>query len=348
MIDGIKLGSYTGFECPLCASREGTVIYEIKIKGIRDRIEEYNCKKCGTFYFDYVFFDENKLSPRDLPLILNHYLLNKKTKNEKCIYSFKERKNKGDIIWVNPRKLANNWPKDTLQRIEKTLANMYLYFNLNKSGSLWLNQYLFENLSFASGKLSCDEELDEITRICEMLEDSKYITKKADTDGPLEYALTLEGMKKAESVIGEIRQTLPQAFVAIFFNQESKKRYDVLKVALEECGYVALRMDEKEHNKQIVPEIKSEIRNSDFVVVELIGHRNSVYFEAGFAEGIGKEVIYTCHKDELEAVNFDIRQVNLVLYESEDELKNKLIQRIRATVPTKQKPVFDGISCEVI
>ena len=333
MIDGIKIGSGTGWPCLLCARNE-TKIYVMKIKGVKDKIEEHNCKKCGTFYIDYVFFDEGKSSSKDLSLILSHHLLNRKTKNENCIYTLKKRKNTKDIKWINPQTLTSYWPKNTVERIEKTLVNMYLYFDLNGSGGLWLNQYLLERLSFASGDLSSDEELDGITRICEILEDDYYIKKKTYKDKSTEYALTLEGMKKAESILNGMEQRLPQVFVAIKFGPESKGRYEAIKAAIEECGYKALRIDEKQYNRLIVPEIKSEIEKSAFVIAELMEHRNNVYYEAGFAEGKGKEVIFTSHKNEHKADNFDIQQVNTVLYESEEELKKKLIERIRATAPT--------------
>ena len=36
----------------------------------------------------------------------------------------------------------------------------------------------------------------------------------------------------------------------------------------------------------------------------------SVYYEAGFAQGLNIEVIFTCRKDILEHMDFDTRQYN--------------------------------------
>ena len=41
---------------------------------------------------------------------------------------------------------------------------------------------------------------------------------------------------------------------------------------------------EEEHNNQIVPEIFYEIRQSNYIIADLTGHRNGVYYEAGYAE----------------------------------------------------------------
>jgi len=62
------------------------------------------------------------------------------------------------------------------------------------------------------------------------------------------------------------------------------------------------------------------------------GVRGSVYFEAGFALGYGLEVIYSCRKDCLERLPFDTRQYHHVVWETPEELRKKLAERIRARV----------------
>ncbi len=92
-------------------------------------------------------------------------------------------------------------------------------------------------------------------------------------------------------------------------------------------------MDEIEHNHQIVPEMLYEIRNSKFVVAELSHHNNGAYYEAGYALGIGKEVIHICQKNQLNnGLHFDVSQVNTICYEFIDEIPYKLRKRIEATI----------------
>lgn len=50
------------------------------------------------------------------------------------------------------------------------------------------------------------------------------------------------------------------------------------------------------------------IRSCRFLVADAFGERTAVYYEAGFAGGLGKLVIWTCQKDELAKVSFDTRQ----------------------------------------
>ena len=57
-------------------------------------------------------------------------------------------------------------------------------------------------------------------------------------------------------------------------------------------------------------------------------HRNGVYFEVGFALGLGKQVIYLSHKDYFEDSHFDIRQLQHIIYESPEDLEKLLIDKV--------------------
>lgn len=61
-----------------------------------------------------------------------------------------------------------------------------------------------------------------------------------------------------------------------------------------------------------------------------------MYFEAGFALGLGLQVIWTCKKSELDEkkIHFDTRQYNFVTWEENklDEFKVALQNRIEATI----------------
>ena len=94
-----------------------------------------------------------------------------------------------------------------------------------------------------------------------------------------------------------------------------------------------MRMDLKEHNQKICDAIIAEIRRSRFLVADFTGHRGGVYFEAGYALGLGIPVIWTCREDELADTHFDTRQYNHVVWKNEKDLFEKLKRRIEATIP---------------
>lgn len=122
-----------------------------------------------------------------------------------------------------------------------------------------------------------------------------------------------------------------QAFVAMWFAPEMTPVYDSgLSFGIENAGYKSMRVDKKEHANKIDDEIIAEIRRSAFLVADFTEHRGGVYFEAGFAMGLGLPVIWTCRKDHIKDLHFDIRQYNCIDWADADELGKRLQQRIEA------------------
>jgi nucleoside 2-deoxyribosyltransferase len=108
------------------------------------------------------------------------------------------------------------------------------------------------------------------------------------------------------------------------------------KRAIIDSGYAAMRIDSKEHINKIDDEIIAEIRRSRFVVADFTSLPDQpcgvVYFEAGFAFGLNIPVIWTCREDLIGNVHFDTRQFNHIVWNSPDDLYEKLKNRIGAVM----------------
>ena len=149
------------------------------------------------------------------------------------------------------------------------------------------------------------------------------------------YEITVKGHAHvAEQVT---KRDLSQCFVAMWFDDSTKQAYeDGIKKAVEDCGYTPMRIDQKEDVNKIDDEIIAEIRRSRFVVADFThdekGDRGAVYYEAGFAYGLGLEVIYSCRKSPKNDLNFDTRQYHHILWETPEDLRIQLRDRIRARV----------------
>jgi len=111
--------------------------------------------------------------------------------------------------------------------------------------------------------------------------------------------------------------------------QEMNRIYeDGIKPAVEDAGYHVIRVDLVEHNEWIMDQVLGLIRLAPFVVADFTGHRHGVYFEAGFARGLGKPVIQTCEEGDLDKAHFDTRQLNHVLWTKPEDLRKRLYNRI--------------------
>ena len=151
------------------------------------------------------------------------------------------------------------------------------------------------------------------------------------------YRLTPEGWDR----VGKLRETQresDQAFVAMWFDPELDTIWEQgLKPALEETGYRPIRIDLVEHNEKICDRIVAEIRRSGLLIADFTGNRGGVYFEAGYAMGLGIPVIWTCRKRDIDSVHFDTRQYNHITWESAEDLKLQLADRIQATLPFRTR-----------
>ncbi len=122
-----------------------------------------------------------------------------------------------------------------------------------------------------------------------------------------------------------------QCFVAMWFDSSMNSAYtDGFQQGIMNAGFDPLRIDKHEHINRIDDEIIAQIKVSRFVVADFTGHRAGVYFEAGFALGIGLPVIWTCRKDSMSDLHFDIRQFNCIDWEAQDDLAVRLENRVKA------------------
>jgi hypothetical protein len=127
------------------------------------------------------------------------------------------------------------------------------------------------------------------------------------------------------------RAATSQVFVAMWFDPQIKDAYDYgFEIAISGAGFRPLRVDRKEHEGKIDDQIIAEIRRSSFVVADFSGHRGGVYYEAGFAHGLGRRVIFTCKQGDIEKLHFDVRQYNTILWTTPNEIVAPLQNRILA------------------
>ena len=147
--------------------------------------------------------------------------------------------------------------------------------------------------------------------------------------------LTEESKAKVDELQREER-IVNQGFIAMSFKDETKPIREAFRKAMTESGYSVAIIDEKEHNNQIVPEIFYEIERSKFVVVDITYPNYGAYYEAGYAQALGKQVIICCRETEFKSdtsrPHFDISQKSMVVWKDESDLVARLKRRIEATV----------------
>ncbi len=147
------------------------------------------------------------------------------------------------------------------------------------------------------------------------------------------YEISVEGLR----VIEKAKQAIPQGincFVAMKFGDKllDKAYTNGMIPAIKDAGYKPIQMAYQEHNNNIMDEMVACIRKCRFVVADLSFQNQNVYFEAGFAQGLGIPVIYTCHEYHVDQIKFDTQHTNQIRWVEIEDLRIKLKNRILATI----------------
>lgn len=144
----------------------------------------------------------------------------------------------------------------------------------------------------------------------------------------------------------QIRERSPgfQGFVAMSFQPDLDSVYENgFKEGIFRAGFEAIRIDfDTNHSEKIDDRIMAAIRQSRFVVADFTYKKikakegkkylgnGGVYYEAGFARGLGIPVIYTCRNDFLKHLHFDTNHIFHLGWEDAEELASKLRSHIEA------------------
>lgn len=165
------------------------------------------------------------------------------------------------------------------------------------------------------------------------LASSGMLTGHAKLNEPPVFNFTFKGIN---SYISQIEKGFNsnECFVAMSFQSGMEKIRDTIKTAIVATGFTPIIVDEKHVNsdKTINDEIIACIKKSKFCVADFSHHRNGVYFESGFALGLGKPVIYMCSKAEFNNAHFDIKPLQHIIYDDESDLEKKLVDKINAWI----------------
>ncbi len=155
---------------------------------------------------------------------------------------------------------------------------------------------------------------------------------------PTQINLTLEGWARYEAEHRGDSQG-HYGFIAMKFGDPDLDPFvrDVVKPAVrDDLGYDLLELREVSRAGVIDDIMRIQIRDATFVIADLTHDNSGAYWEAGYAEGLGKPVIYMCEKAKFEdrGTHFDTNHCTTVLWchDDPDVFREKLIATIRRSL----------------
>lgn len=152
-----------------------------------------------------------------------------------------------------------------------------------------------------------------------------------------------------------------KCFVASAFGREDVDAvYDgCVYPTLKKLSIKPMRVDRVEHNDDIDKKIIDLLEDANLVIADLTYARPSVYFEAGYAAGRGKPVIYIARGDHfntrdndpegLLSVHFDLKMKNIISWsKANDAFSNRLEKRLKHVLRPliKQQRINDKLKLE--
>lgn len=340
------MGTYR--ECPVCNSQ--AIAYpNYDINSVF-----YVCPVCGRFQLT-ILGQKIQNNPRLASFLYYNCFLDDgfeyryhSTLSKETCDEYRKNYDNGDISHGRPVHMDNDivecwYPKTFAERIDRILLR------LNE-----LTKHIGETITLEFKRICCllfidliEDSLEsrtikrrdvnacyrEANYMLEYLEKASYIKcfPSPQSSNPDKYQITLtpEGYSRID-VLQKNTSSGRSVLVAMKFGDDTLQLREAIRKGIEDAGYVALFIDEVQHNDFITPELLKHIRDSRFVVVDLTHQNNGAYFEEGYAMGLGKPVIQLCKKDT--RLHFDIAQKNTIMWATEDDIPERLFNRIKATI----------------
>jgi hypothetical protein len=124
------------------------------------------------------------------------------------------------------------------------------------------------------------------------------------------YAFLIMAMKPDDPQLADIHQTIRDACLTLKLQPE--------------------RVDDVEHTARISDRIFESIRKAEVVIADLTHNRPNCFYEAGYAHGLGKTVIFTARQGT--DLQFDIQDYPVIFYSNMVRLRELLTNRLQAVM----------------
>jgi len=308
--------------CPICNEK---LTKEPESQGLKDY---YYCPRCGIFGIPH-FTNLSEIDITTKILISSYlYFFNKDENNtdtqiitKDFVYQFKNKK------FPTPVEQMENFilflgdlteiPGNTFN-LKYTMENKQYY-------------ELFSIIPFVDNK--------NFNSIIEFCYKDGFINNPNTSNN---LYLSLKGWEKYEQ-LKKGQNNSYKAFMAMQYgNKELEQVFEnIIKPGLKELGFEINRLDKTNKNGLIDENLRVEIRDSKFLVVDLSDGNKGAYWEAGYGEGLGKKIFYICDKQKYEKfknkkkklVHFDVEHQNIYFWnELDSENPDKFINSLKAGI----------------
>lgn len=147
-----------------------------------------------------------------------------------------------------------------------------------------------------------------------------------DRDGTIKKIIEGHGLEWLDEI-------MDKGFILMPMSEDTEldKTYKIIKDECKKVDINAIRVDEVHSSAKVDEEVLEHIDDSEYIIVDLTKERPNVYYELGYAHGLGKrfENIILIAKNGT-PLHFDIRNMSTMFYKDHNHLRKKLKNRLKA------------------
>lgn len=277
-------GEFPISNCPICGKYR--VLHQL---AMNLRLYKINREQ----YRDFLYYhkNENKIFLVGTKEDVNNHLKSELSKNK---------------VLVSEQEIQSWQPKNLNDKIDLILLAMGQRIKYI-GDTLFIHKHQDEPLLFITQNGINEDDKDicidnQAKFILDAMSELGYIKYEVrDTNGlniarSFEVTILAKGFSRIYD-LQKLQVTNKNVFVAMSFHESANEIRKAIKQGIEDAEYSSLLMDEIVHNHQIVPEMLRLIKESRFMIMDITQPNFGAYYEAGYAQGLGKEVIITCSQE---------------------------------------------------
>jgi hypothetical protein len=223
------------------------------------------------------------------------------------------KRSEGNYLWVSPQDALRWFQEARLASPPEQLHNLIL----------WLGSAPSSNVDPAALTNITTPELASIVGGRSINGSMKYLidyavkkgwvedcdsTKQRSEVGIFILRLTVDGWARFDDLTRTTNESMTAFMAMAFRDLDANRAYTECFVpAVEDAGFKLRRLDEGQGAGLIDNQLRVAIRACKFLVADLSTRNRGAYWEAGFAEGLGKHVIYVCEETAFASTDPEVR-----------------------------------------
>jgi hypothetical protein len=298
----------------------------------------FDCRRCGSFVLSGTA--ESTLTPK---------LNEKGLRRSLMSHTLRRMQRPGDkhLRVITDDELPTFWRNERLPTPQQQADSLILWIGDNQETSFATTTIDRTAIAAWIGlQISRLDDSPGWAWLHSQLEREQFYDAEVRQGRVLYLRLTMKGWAKYQSLKKTELQSRT-AFMAMKFNQNDLNRVvaECFRPAVKRAGFELRLITDQQPAGLIDNQLRAGIIASRFVIADLTHGSPGAYWEAGFGEGLGLEVIYTCAKAawEEQGTHFDTNHLNTIIWDLDDlkKAEDRLTATIRATFRADAKQTDD-------